>query len=351
MDKYPRIIVSYFFGHQSVPLGLSCVKALQSLGCEVLCFNSGINSPFEIYLFKPVNKIFRNLGLKEFNMSKSSLWNNQIFRQRLLEKAVAEFKPDILFILRGHGFDGEYLQYLKKKYEIKKIVGWWVKGPKWFDIMLFEAKFYDHFFCIHKEGYTIENKIEHLPAIALDNILYMPLHTGSDKQYTNDVVFVGSWTQRRQDIIEELTDYPISIYGHKWLRKNILNSKIRKMVKSDSIWGKELVQLYNKTKIAINISQWNTLNLSGLNLRVFDIPACGTFLITEYSDSIREYFKPGEEIETFQTTPELKDKLSYYLKNDNERERIASNGYKKVLSLGTYKDKMADLLNRAWFSF
>ena len=350
MRNFPKIIVSYFFGSNSIPLGASCTRALQAINCEVLCFNSGINSPLEKYFFKPVNKIFWNLGLQKIDISKNSPWNNQHFRQRLLENAVAGFKPDMLFILRGHGFDGEYLQYLKTRYGIKKIVGWWVKGPKWFDLMLSEAKFYDHFFCIHKEGYTVKDKIEHLPAIALDDILYRPLHTGFDKQYANDVVFVGSWTQKRQDIIEELTDYPISIYGPKWLRKNILNFAIRKMVKSDGIWGERLVELYNKTKIAINISQWDTSNLSGLNLRIFDIPACGTFLVTEDSDSIREYFKPGEEIETFKGIRELKDKLSYYLKNDKERERIAFNGYKKVLSFGTYKDKMAGLLNRIGFN-
>lgn len=347
MKSFPKIIISYFFGHNSIPLGVSCARALRAIGCEVCCFNSGIDSPVDRYFLKPLNKILKNLG---HQVAKKSRWNTRQFRQKLLEKTVSDFKPDILFILRGHGFDGEYLQYLKKRYGIKKLVGWWVKGPKWFDLMLSEAKFYDHFFCIHTEGYTTEDKIEHLPAIALEDSLYRPLYTGCDKQYTNDIVFVGSWTQKRQDIIKELTDYPVSIYGPKWLRKNILNSKIRKMVKSNGIWGEELVELYNKTKIVINISQWDTLNLSGLNLRVFDIPACGTFLITEYSDGIKEYFKPGEEIETFKTTSELKDKLLYYLKNDNERERIASNSYKKVLSLGTYKDKMNNLLNRVWFS-
>ena len=78
--------------------------------------------------------------------------------------------------------------------------------------------------------------------------------------------------------------------------------------------GEELVGLYNKTKIALNISQWDTASLSGLNLRIFDIPACGAFLLTDYSDALAEYFKPGEEIETFKDIAELKDKLSYYLK-------------------------------------
>ena len=348
MRKYPKIVISYFFNAKNIPLGSSCARALQALGCEVLCFDSGVNSPAEFFL-KPANKILWNLGLKQLDLLRGSRWNNQNFRQRLLEKTLTDFRPDMLFVMRGHGFDGGYLKYLKDKYRIKKIVGWWVKGPKWLDIMISEAKLYDHFFCIHKEGYTNENGIEYLPALAVDDILYRRLPSIDQKQFNHDIVFVGGWTKKRQEIINALKDYPVAVYGPKWMKKNIFNSDIRAMIKKKGIWGEELVGLYNKTKIALNISQWDTASLSGLNLRIFDIPACSTFLLTDYSDALAEYFKPGEEIETFKDIAELRDKLSYYLKNDAERERIALNGYKRTLSLETYKNKMEDLLNKIWF--
>lgn len=350
MKKNPRIIISYFFGSNSIPLGMSCARALQALGYEVSCFNSGITSPMERSVFKPVNKILCNLGLKQIDISANSRWNNQNFRQNLLEKTVVEFKPDILFVIRGHGFDGEFLKYLKGKYSINKIVGWWVKGPKWFDLMLSEAKFYDHFFCIHKEGYKKEDNIHYFPALAVDDILYRRSPENLQAQYAHDIVFVGGWTKKRQNILKELTGYPIAIYGSKWTRKNIFNYRLLNLIKDDGIWGEELVKLYNNARIALNISQWDTAVFSGLNLRIFDIPACGAFLLTDYSDDIREYFKLGEEIETFSTTDELKDKLTYYLKNGAERERIALNGHRKILSLGTYKDKMGELLNTVWFN-
>jgi len=326
---------------------MSCTRALQALGCKVLCFNSGINSPAEFFL-KPTNKILWNLGLRQFDLLKNSQWNHQNFRQRLLEKTLTNFNPDILFVMRGNGFDGEYLKYIKNKYRIKKIVGWWVKGPKWFDFMISEAKLYDYFFCIHKEGYTNKDRIKYLPAIAVDNILYRRLPDKGQKQFKEDIVFVGGWSPKRQDIIARLKDYPVAIYGPKWLRKNFFDSHIRAMIKKRGVWGESLVTLYNKTKIALNISQWDTANLSGLNLRVFDIPACGTFLLTDYSDALTEYFKPGEDIETFKDIAELRDKLSYYLKNDTKRERIASNGYKRTLSLETYKAKMTNFLDEIW---
>lgn len=349
MNKYPRIIISYFFGPQSIPLGFSCARALQALGCEVYCFHSGIHSPVERLLLQPANKILRSLGIKHCDVTKNSSWNTQALRQKLLEKSVVAFKPDILFVIRGHGFDGNYLTYLKNRYGIKKIIGWWVKGPKWFDLMHSESKIYDHFFCIHKEGYATEDKIEYFPHSAVDDLLYRRLYDGDYRQYIHDIVFVGGWTERRQQCVKGLTGYPVAIYGPNWVKKNMVNLRMMPMFKKRGIWGEELVKLYNEAKIALNISEWDTAKLHGINLRVFDISACGTFLLTDYSDGLKEYFRLGEEIETFASADELKDKLSYYLKNDPKREKIALNGYKKVLSLGTYKDKMKDLLNRIWF--
>ena len=352
MNSRPKVAVSYFFGPASVSLGSSCARALQALGCEVLCFDSGTDNPISHFLLKPFQKTLSNIGLKEKMIFRESRWNVQNYRQRLLEKSVSEFRPDILLVLRGHGFDGEFLRYLKGKYCIGKTVGWWVKGPKWFDLMLSEARVYDHFFCIHKEGYTSEDGIIHLPALAVDDILYRqcPGENGERYAKNSDIVFVGAWTRSRQDIIQELAGLPVAIYGPKWLRENSTNRRVRKMIKAQGIWGDELVRLYNGAKIALNISQWDTSSLSGLNLRIFDIPACGTFLLTDYSDDLQEYFAPGEEIETFRDIQELKDKLSFYLRNDSARERIALRGYDKVRTLGTYRDKMAALLDTVWRS-
>ena len=122
------------------------------------------------------------------------------------------------------------------------------------------------------------------------------------------------------------------------------------MIKASGIWGEDLVELYNTSKISLNISAWDTGNFSGLNFRVMDVPTCGSFLLTDYSDDLQEYFKPGRDIETFRDKEELADKVSYYLKNDRERERIAISGYEKALSLGTIKDKMAVLLSSVWIN-
>ena len=337
-----RILISYTFGHNSIPLGHSCARALKELGCEVYCFDSGVKCTFDNYVLKPLTKILKTFGLAKVDLCQKSKWGAQNHKQYLLEKAVAEFRPDILFVIRGNSFDRDFLKILRSKYETKNLVGWWTEAPKWFDALKADASTYDKYFCIHKAGYTEADNIEYFPALAVDNHLYrkiVPI-----PQVQRDVVFVGVWNEQRQKVIEGISGFPVSIYGPKWKAKNVFNPSIRRMIKQKAIWGEDLVKLYNCSKIGLNITSWNDKKLSGLNMRVFDIPACGTFLLTDSSEELEEYFNIGYDIEVYRDLEELRDKLKYYLKNDTARAKIAANGYNKVCKLPTYQDKMKDWL-------
>ena len=93
-----------------------------------------------------------------------------------------------------------------------------------------------------------------------------------------------------------------------------------------------------------NISTWDSDGLGGQNLRLFDVPACGAFLLTEYSEELSEHYRLGVEIETFKTPDELRDKVDYYLKHPVERERIAKLGYERVLKLPNYETRMKEMI-------
>ena len=97
-------------------------------------------------------------------------------------------------------------------------------------------------------------------------------------------------------------------------------------------------------KIVLNISNWNNDVLGGQNLRLFDVPACGAFLLTDYSEEISEYYRLGVEIETFKTSDELRDKVDFYLKHPVERERIAKLGYERALKLPSYETRMKEMI-------
>ena len=73
--------------------------------------------------------------------------------------------------------------------------------------------------------------------------------------------------------------------------------------------------------------------------RVFEVPACGGFLLTGNAPGLDCYFKPGVEIETFKTFGELVEKCRYYLHAEPARKSIAQKGYERVLREHTYEHR------------
>lgn len=338
----PRVLISYFFGKETIPLGASCAAGFRELGWDVHCFNSQAESPVDRYFLKWINKLIRMFGLRSVDVSRNTPWSNHNYRQRQLEKAVADFRPDVLLVIRGNSFDAEVIRRLKDRYVIRHTAGWWVKDPRAGNEMQEDARIYDHYFCIHHFGYNEKDNIHYLPALGVDRALYRPLP--GEKTCRHEVVFVGGWSLRRQEFVEKLLDLPLEIYGPGWRkRRNWFNPQLREKVKANRIWGEDLITLYNQARIVLNISSWDPAR-SGLNLRVFDVPATGAFLLTDHSAELAQHFEPGQELETFASPEELRQKVIHYLAHDQEREAIAQAGYRKVLGFKSYTDRMKALL-------
>ena len=99
---------------------------------------------------------------------------------------------------------------------------------------------------------------------------------------------------------------------------------------------------FDRAKINLNISL--KVIQSGIPLRVFDVLGCGGFLITNYQHEIAECFEDGRELVIYEDIPDLITKVEYYLKHDDERRKIAMNGYEKVRSECTFERRMRGIL-------
>ncbi|MBO4456425.1 MAG: glycosyltransferase [Butyrivibrio sp.] len=90
----------------------------------------------------------------------------------------------------------------------------------------------------------------------------------------------------------------------------------------------EMPVIFKKSKININTTMRSIR--SGLPQRIWDILACGGFLLTNHQPEIDLFLTPGVHLETYSSLDELVEKTNYYLEHDEEREAIALNGYNKV---------------------
>ena len=80
-----RVLISYFFGDDMIPLGVSCARALEALGHEVYRFNSQVESRWQHALLKPVNRLARGLGYRGREIGATRSFARIPFKRRMLK--------------------------------------------------------------------------------------------------------------------------------------------------------------------------------------------------------------------------------------------------------------------------
>ncbi len=339
------VLISYFFGDDMIPLGVSCANAFRGFGYDVYCFNSQVESAWERALLRPVNRLARGLGYRSRELGRSLPISKVNYKKQMIRKAALEFRPRWILVIRAHEFvDAELVRELKRDYGVEKIIGWRVDGPLDTPDLLEDARIYDVYFCGHRHGYdSRSDRIHYLPVYGMDFSVYRNLHADSPRKYAHELVLVGGHNARREQFVRRLLDLPLDIYG-KWGRHTRFNPALRKHLKSRGVWGDALLRVYNSSKIVLNITNWDPARYVALNQRVFDVPATGAFLLTDYSPELEQHYRIGEEIACFADVEELKDKARYFLSHDAQREAVARKGYQKALTLPTIADRMHSVI-------
>lgn len=108
----------------------------------------------------------------------------------------------------------------------------------------------------------------------------------------------------------------------------------------------DMPKIFKCSKININMTI-KTIE-SGIPLRTFDIMGNGGFVITNYQSELYDFFVSNEDLVIYDSLEDLIDKVSYYLKHEDERKKIAENGYQKVKLLHTYEKRFEQIFEIVW---
>ncbi|WP_170122956.1 CgeB family protein [Lachnotalea glycerini] len=105
----------------------------------------------------------------------------------------------------------------------------------------------------------------------------------------------------------------------------------------------DMPKVFRLSKINLNISLKSIQ--SGIPLRAMDIMGAGGFLLSNYQEDFFDYFEPDKDFVFYSSIDELLDKANYYLRHDEERQTIASNGFRKVSSEHNYTLRLKTMLD------
>lgn len=144
--------------------------------------------------------------------------------------------------------------------------------------------------------------------------------------------------ERRRALIELSKHYRVNVYS---------NSDVSDLLRiqycgSVDYWS-EMPKVFRMSKINLNFTIPNIK--SGIPLRIWDVLGCGGFLLTNYQAEIPCYFKEGEDLVCFDSLEDLCEKVGYYLEHEEERKRIAWNGYRKVREKHSYIERIRTILD------
>lgn len=185
------------------------------------------------------------------------------------------------------------------------------------------AKKADIVFCAQKRG------MEEMKRDGVANPIWLP-HAVEPQAYPKfdllskkyDVCFVGHVNSKnREDALDRMfSEFPNFYYGQQ-----LFEAAARK---------------YAETKVVFNISM-----ADDLIMRVFEVMATGSFLLTNWVPTIEELFEDGKHLVLYKTLDEAVDKAKYYIAHDEEREKIAQAGYEHVIKNHTIQHRVNRILS------
>jgi spore maturation protein CgeB len=161
------------------------------------------------------------------------------------------------------------------------------------------------------------------------------------------VTFVGQPHGDRRQTVAKLgsAGFPVECWGFGW--------------PSGPIEHGAMVEVFASSRINLNLS--NSSDAPGLRARVrrllrlgssvprppqikgrnFEVPGCGGFLLTERVPHLERYLEPDVEVGVFDGPDDLAERVAYWLDHDDERQRVADAGYRRVLAEHTYDHRFA----------
>jgi spore maturation protein CgeB len=164
-----------------------------------------------------------------------------------------------------------------------------------------------------------------------------------------EIAFVGALFVNKMPLLARMRKAfgrRVRIYGlSTWKRNLYFNVKYGFPGWVRLLAFEDYVPLYQRTRIGINVHNRGQYTVG--SYRMFDLPGNGVMQISDGGVHLSSFYDVGNEIVGYEDGDDLVRKLTYYLDHDQERERIALNGYRAVMRrhrIGTRLHEAAALI-------
>ncbi|CAN5731304.1 hypothetical protein BH24ACI5_BH24ACI5_07880 [soil metagenome] len=148
-----------------------------------------------------------------------------------------------------------------------------------------------------------------------------------------DVAFVGALHVNKMPLLATMKKAFGSrchLHGLASVKKNVyFNAKYGLPGWIRPLGFEQYVPLYQRTRIGFNVHNRGAYTVG--SYRLFDLPGNGVMQLSDGGEYLQDFFDVGNEIIGYDSADDLVDRIRYYLEHDDERRRIALNGYRRVI--------------------
>ena len=176
--------------------------------------------------------------------------------------------------------------------------------------------------------------------LAADPSVHRPMRARD--QFRANVVFAGTATPRRAELLAELVEFGLAIWGPGWRK-----TPLRDYCRGELLPERDYVRAYAGASVAINIHRQGEDGApdgTGVNQRTFELAAIGVPQVLDFRADLPQLFDVGRELYAFHTPGELKALVQGALHDPAAADHAAAAGRRRVLAEHTYMHRMAELL-------
>jgi spore maturation protein CgeB len=228
-------------------------------------------------------------------------------------------------IVVPHAFDGRILDEVKD-----------VKKNK-YDFLFTGSLILDQNF--HKERIQL---LEKLVKEKVDINLLINLNTSSSKGVTmRQVAFVASRIFKRAGfnvLNEKIAGFNKVSKLEYFPQSSKVSSALMQKIK-DPVFAMEMFKEIAQSRISFNIHGDIAKDFAA-NMRMYEVTGMGGCLLTDWKQDLNIYFNQ-DEIVTYQSIDEAKDKITWLLNHPEEMEAIAQKGQQRTLYDHTFEKRAA----------
>ena len=247
---------------------------------------------------------------------------------RLLDK-IKSFDPNIIFIVKGNSVYPWILKSIKQEYPDIKLVSFsndnmclWSNKSLYYH---FGINYYDLVVSINIDLYRRIEEFYSGKVLYIDKSYSKKYHKFlqlENKQY--DCLFIGSYEKERFEIMKYLAQsgIKIDVFGNMWDKADVSNISSNLTIHYQELVGNDYNHSLANAKIVLGFLR--KVNLDTQTSRTFEIPACGGFMIMEYTENQDRLFAEDKEMVYFRTKEELLNKILYYIKHQDEAQSIVN---------------------------